>query len=98
MRIDLDGAQAMNRPECNGAIAVVDRHYNSLRIYDTSRENLYAVQDRSQVVLRHIDMAEKHLVLRPANIEYRASLIEIPELAKARDYIAGRVAIIQHRV
>ena len=77
-----------------GAIAVIDRHYNSLIAYDPPRPNLYAVRDGQRVALRYIDVTRTHLVLRPLSIGAPANLIEIAPEASPGEYIAGRVAFI----
>ena len=97
IRINHDGAQSLGRPEYDGAIAVIDRHYGSLRLYYPNRSNLYAIREDNQVMLRYIDRVEAHLVIRPANIDVPAGLIYIPQTVKAAEYIAGRVALIQHK-
>ncbi|MBS1998196.1 MAG: helix-turn-helix transcriptional regulator [Cyanobacteria bacterium SZAS LIN-2] len=97
VRIDHDGALSMGQPANVGAIAVIDRHYSSLRLYDPDRPNLYAIADGNHVALRYIDRIGNHLVIRPANMAFPASLIEINADTSAGQYIAGRVVIIQHR-
>lgn len=94
VRIDRNGAESMNRRDYEGAIAVIDRHYNSLQAFDPLRPNLYVMRDGAQVMLRYIDRIGTHLVIRAANSEIRANLIEVPTHANPGEYIAGRVVLI----
>jgi len=77
-----------------GAIAVIDRHYNSLAPYHPPRQNVYAVRDGLRVMLRYIDKAGTHLIIRPRSIAYPATLIDIAAHVNPGDYIAGRVAFV----
>jgi len=96
IRIDHEGAQSLGRPDYIGAIAVIDRHCISLRLYDPKLPNLYAIQDGNQVALGYIDRVETHLVVRPANILVSPKLIDFT-IVDPGEYIAGRVALIQHK-
>ena len=48
------------------AIALIDRHYNSLMPYRPNRPNLYAVRHGAHLTLRYVDFVASRLVLRPA--------------------------------
>ena len=98
IRIDHDEAQSMDRLFYEGAIAIIDRHYNSLAAYHPPQQNLYAVRDGVRMVLRYIDAIGTHLVIRPRSIEVSANLIEIAANANPGEYIAGRVALILNEV
>lgn len=87
----------MGRPEYSGAIVVIDRHYNSLRLYNPKRSNLYAMHDGEQLVLRYLDRVDDHLVVRPANLSFQPKLIKVSESTRPGEYAAGRVAIIQFK-
>jgi hypothetical protein len=97
IRIDREGAQSLGRPDYDGGIAVIDRHYISLRLYDPKLPNLYAIRDNNQVALGYIDRVETHLVIRPANNLVSPKLIDFT-IADPGEYIAGRVALIQHKI
>jgi hypothetical protein len=58
------------------AIALIDRHYNSLMPYRPNRPNLYAVRHGSHLTLRYVDFLSNRLVLRPHNIAFPVDLIE----------------------
>lgn len=94
IRIGPDDANPMDPVLYEGAIAVIDRHYNSLAAYDPPRQNVYAVRDGLRVMLRHIDTTGTHLIIRPRSIAYPPSLIEISTHANPGEYIAGRVAFV----
>ena len=76
------------------AIALLDRHYNSLMPYRPNRPNVYAVRHGAHLTLRYADFLSNRLVLRPHNIAFPVDLIEIDPGESAGDLIAGRVALI----
>lgn len=76
------------------AIALIDRHYDSLAAYKPNRPNLYAVRNESNLVLRYADFLAGRLVLRPYNHAYPVDLIEVSEDQSPRNWICGRVALV----
>ena len=80
------------------AIAVIDRHYNSLRPQREATPNVYAVRENTRLVLRYAEYTSTRLVLRPLSINARVNLIEIDPDASPGEYIAGRVAFIFNKV
>jgi hypothetical protein len=76
------------------AIALIDRHYNSLAPYRPNRPNLYAVRHDSHLKLRYVDLELNRLVLRPLNIAYPVELIDVDQWESPSDPLAGRVALI----
>ncbi len=76
------------------AIALLDRHYNSLMPYRPNRPNIYAVRNGSHLSLRYVDFLANRMVLRPHNIAFPVDLIEIDPGETPSDLIAGRVALI----
>ena len=76
------------------AIALIDRHYNSLTAYRPSRPNLYAVRNGAHLTLRYLDFVSNRLVLRPHNIAFPVELIEIDHGGSPSELIAGRIALI----
>ena len=76
------------------AIALLDRHYNSLIPYRPNRPNLFAVRHGSQLTLRYVDFVAHRLVLRPHNLMFPVDLIEVEPNEAPGDLIAGRVALI----
>ena len=76
------------------AIALLDRHYNSLMPYRCSQMNLYAVRQGAHLVLRYVDWLSNRLVLRPHNNTFPVDLMEMEPGESPNDLIAGRVALI----
>jgi transcriptional regulator with XRE-family HTH domain len=76
------------------AIALIDRHYNSLMPYRPDRPNLYAIRHGSHLTLRYVDFLSNRLVLRPHNIAFPVDLIEVDPGESPGDLIAGRIALI----
>ncbi len=75
------------------ALAVIDRHYNSLASYRAGRPNLYAVRNGAHLKLRYADYASARLMLRPLNMGFPVDLIEIGPEASPGEFIAGRVVL-----
>jgi len=78
------------------AIALLDRHYNSLMPYRPNRPNVYGVRHGSHLTLRYVEFQSNRLVLRPHNIAFPVDLIEIDPGESPSDLIAGRIALIQN--
>ena len=76
------------------AIALIDRHYNSLLAYRPNRPNLYAVRRGSHLSLRYVDFLSSRLVLRPHDMAFPVELIEVDPGESRNDLLAGRVALI----
>jgi hypothetical protein len=75
------------------ALAVIDRHYNSLASYRAGRLNLYAIRKGAHLTLRYADFGSARLVLRPLNMGFPVDLIEIGPEASMGEFIAGRVVL-----
>ena len=75
------------------ALAVIDRHYNSLIAYRAGRLNIYAVRYGAHLTLRYVDFVEDRLVLRPLNLAFPVDLIELGPDDSPGEWIAGRVVI-----
>jgi hypothetical protein len=75
------------------ALAVIDRHYNSLIPYRAGRPNLYAVRDGARLTLRYADFVAMRLVLRPLSMAFPVDLMETGPEASPGELIAGRVVI-----
>jgi hypothetical protein len=76
------------------AIALIDRHYNSLMPYRPNRPNVYAVRHGAQLSVRYADFQSNRLVLRPHNGAFPVELIEVEPGESPNDLIVGRVALI----
>lgn len=98
VRIDRSNAGPMEPLLYENAIAVIDRHYNSLKPHASHRPNLYAVHNDAQLVLRYAEYISTRLILRPRNTGFPLDLIEIDPEASPGEYIAGRVTLIVNEV
>lgn len=76
------------------AIALIDRHYNSLAPYRPQRSNVYAVRSGAHLKLRYVDFLANRLVLRPHNACYPLDLLEVAPGESPGDLLTGRVALI----
>jgi hypothetical protein len=93
IRIAHSDARPMDPLLFPDALAVIDRHYNSLVPYRAGRPNLYAVRGGAHLMLRYADYAEGRLILRPLNTGFPIDLIDIGTDASLGEFITGRVAL-----
>ncbi len=77
-----------------GAIAVLDRHYNSLAPYRSHQPTLYAVRSGSNLLIRFVEVDEGHLILRPYSSAFPIQLIPIAPRESPSDHIVGRVCMV----
>lgn len=75
------------------ALAVIDRHYNSLTPYRAGRPSIFAIRNGAHLTLRYIEHASARLVLRPLNMGFPVDLIEIGPEVPPSEFIAGRVVL-----
>ena len=94
VRVDAQQASAMAPVLAVGALAVIDRHWNSLAPYRANQPNIYAVRSGSMLLLRYVDFDERHLILRPFLREFPVQLIGLREEESPADYIVGRVCLV----
>jgi Cro/C1-type HTH DNA-binding domain len=87
-------AAAMEPMVSTGAIAVLDRHYNSLSPYRAHQPTLYAVRCGAALLLRFVDYDEGRLILRPYSREFPVQLLPLAAHESPADYIIGRVCMI----
>lgn len=80
------------------AIALIDRHYNSLLPYRPHRPNLYAVRHGSHLTLRYAEFQSSRLILRPHNIAFPVELLAMDPQESPGDLLAGRVALILNEI
>jgi hypothetical protein len=94
IRADAQQAAAMQPLVAPGAIAVLDRHYNSLAPYRAHQPTLYAVRCGAALLLRYVDFDEGHLILRPYSREFSVQLIRLASHESPADYVVGRVCLL----
>jgi hypothetical protein len=78
------------------AIALLDRHYNSLVQYRPSRPNVYALRKDARLKLRYADFLLGRLVLRPHNRAFPVELTDMGPGESPGDHIVGRVILIRN--
>lgn len=94
IRADAQQSAAMEPLVAPGAIAVLDRHYNSLAPYRAHQPTLYAVRCGGALLLRYVDFDEGHLILRPYSRAFPVQLLPLASHESPADYIVGRVCLI----
>lgn len=94
VRISAADAAAMEPLVQAEALAVIDRHYNSLLAYRPNQPNLYAVRHGAHLRLRYVDYASNRLVLRPLSLAFPVELVEMDPSESPGDLLAGRVILI----
>jgi hypothetical protein len=94
IRADTQQAAAMDPLITPGAIAVLDRHYNSLAPYRAHQPTLYAVRCGGTLLLRYVDFDEARLILRPYSRAFPVQLIPLATNASPADYLIGRVCLV----
>jgi Peptidase S24-like len=77
-----------------GATVLIDRHYNSLKRYRKGESNMYAVNQNGSLTVKYVELAGKHLVLRPHNQTYPVEVMAMEDGKKAHDYLVGRVSYV----
>lgn len=75
------------------AVAVLDRHYNSLAPNQPSRPNIYALNLSNALVFRYVSYEANRLVLRPHAMESPIELLKIGADESPSACIVGRVCL-----
>jgi len=94
IRADAQQAAAMDPVLSPGAIAVIDRHYNSLAPYRAHQPTLYAVRCGAALLARFVDFDEGRLILRPWSRSFPVQLVPLAAHESPGDYLVGRVCLI----
>jgi transcriptional regulator with XRE-family HTH domain len=94
IRTDTQQSAAMDPLVSPGAIAVLDRHYNSLAPYRAHQPTLYAVRCGAALLLRFVDFDEGRLILRPYSRDFPVQLLPLATHETPGDYIVGRVCLV----
>ena len=77
-----------------GATVLIDRHYNSLKPYRKGEFNMYAVAKDGNCLVKYVELAGNHLILRPHNQTYPIEFVTIENGKTAADYLVGRVCYV----
>lgn len=91
IKADAQGGMSMYPRTMPGAALLLDRHYNSLTPYRRGEGNIYAVCKDETCIIRYVETADGHLILRPHNPSYPIEVITLEHGQKPGDYIVGRV-------
>ena len=94
IRADAQQAAAMDPVLSPGAIAVLDRHYNSLAPYRAHQPTLYAVRCGAALLVRFVDFDEGRLILRPYSRSFPVQLLPLAAHESPGDYLVGRVCLV----
>ena len=74
-----------------GATLLIDRHYNSLAPYRKGEPSMYAVRQDEGCTVKYVELADRHLLLRPHNQAYPVQVLAVEPDKKPSDYIVGRI-------
>jgi transcriptional regulator with XRE-family HTH domain len=91
VKVDARDGMSMYPRLLPGATLLIDRHYNALTPYRKGEQNMYAVRGEGGCTVKYVELAGKHLVLRPHNQAYPVGVLAIEEGKGFADYIVGRV-------
>jgi transcriptional regulator with XRE-family HTH domain len=80
-----------------GTIALIDRHYNSLRPYRNGEPNLYAVHNNGHCSVRYVEQNGEQLFFRPLNVAYPVEVVAMSG-KKTQDCVIGRVCYVGSEV
>jgi hypothetical protein len=94
IRADTQQAAAMDPLLAPGAIAVLDRHYNSLAPYRAHQPTLYAVRCGGALLLRFVDHDGGSLILRPYSRDFPVQLLPLTTKNSPADHLVGRVCLV----
>ncbi|HEX3352636.1 MAG: S24 family peptidase [Terriglobales bacterium] len=94
--IRVDGREGMSMyPRLlPGATVLIDRHYNSLKPYRKGESNMYAVNKNGACMVKYVEVAGKHMVLRPHNTAYPVEVMAMEPGKKVHDYLIGRICYV----
>lgn len=91
VKVDAREGMSMYPRTLPGATLLLDRHYNSLNPYRKGEQNMYAVRKDGGCTIKYVEVANRHLVLRPHNPAYPVEVLPVEEGTKPGDYLVGRV-------
>jgi Peptidase S24-like len=94
MKIDGRAGMSMYPRLLPGATVLIDRHYNSLKPYRKGEINMYAVSKEGDSSVKYLELAGRHLVLRPHNQAYPVEVISMDSGRNASEYVIGRVCYV----
>jgi hypothetical protein len=90
-RPDAQEAMTMYPRLMPGATLLIDRHYNALRPYRKGELNMYAVLKNDTCVVRYVEVAGNHLILRPHDQSSPIEVVVLEAGKQPADYVVGRI-------
>ena len=94
IKLEADDALPMSPRLRPGATLLVDRHYNLLSPYRRDEPNLYVVLKNDTALVRYVEVAGNHIILRPHSESSPVEVIAIEDGKRASDYIVGRICYV----
>ncbi len=77
-----------------GAVALLDRHYNSLKPYRKDETNMYAVRKNGTSTIRYVELSGGQMVLRPHNQASPVEVLTPGDGIKPTSCIVGRICYV----
>src|SRR5437763_3498381 len=77
-----------------GAMLLIDRHYNALTPDRKGEFNMYAGLKNDNSLVRYVEVAGNHLILRPHNQSCPIETLQMEQGKSAPDYVTGRICHI----
>ncbi len=75
IKVDAREGMSMYPRLLPGAVALIDRHYNSLKAYRKGESNMYAVNKDGVCTVKYVEIAGRQLILRPHNQAYPVEVL-----------------------
>src|SRR5437016_13993179 len=94
IQIDAREGMSMYPRLLPGATVLIDRHYNSLKPYRKGESNMYAVSKNGGCTVKYVELAGRHLVLRPHNHAYPVEVMPMEQEKSVGDYLIGRICYV----
>lgn len=94
VKLEADDALPMSPRLLPGATLLIDRHYNALSPYRKGEFNMYAVLKNDITVVRYVEVAGNHIILRPHSESAPIGVISMEDGKRPPDYIVGRVCYV----
>src|SRR5438876_9557528 len=94
IKVDAREGMSMYPRLLPGATVLIDRHYNSLKPYRKGESNMYAVSKNGGCTVKYVELASRHLVLRPHNHAYPVEVLAVVDGKSVGDYLIGRICYV----
>jgi hypothetical protein len=94
VRLETADAVPMSPRLQPAATLLIDRHYNALSPYRKGEFNMYAVLKNDTVVIRYVELAGNHIILRPHSESSPIEVISVEDGKRPSDYIVGRISYV----